>query len=114
MAKSLKQLYQLNMSANGASDAGANSSNPQKFKNSDQPSFAEGAKPGKSSNGQKGWIDKKGNFITKGDKPGEWHVQPNRNTRKPLWKNKAGNMEKPRFKSGQPYWNVGDDGLITH
>ena len=73
-----------------------------------KPPFSEDAQKGKKE-GKWGWLDDKGNFITKGDKPGEWHVQPNRRTRNPLWEGQA-----PRTTSRQPYWNVNDSGQITH
>ena len=115
-----KKLYQLNIVLSEATSAGASktielvqppdtevpSGNNWK---KEPPAFAKDAKWGKNSSGKKGWIDKKGNFITKGDKPGEWHVNPNPKTRNPLW-----NGQKPRYKSKQPYWNVKDNGAIHH
>lgn len=117
IANGLKQKGRVDTEGSG----NGGSSTPEKYKpptennkvnppkNSDKPNFAKDAKPGKNSNGQKGWVDKKGNFITKGDKPGEWHVNPNPKNKKPLWEGK-----KPRYKSKQPYWNVNDNGNITH
>ncbi len=55
-----------------------------------EPPFANDAKVGKYE-GKKGWYDNKGRFISKGDKPGEWHVYPNRKTKNPKW-----NGQKPR------------------
>ena len=73
-----------------------------------KPPFAKDAKKGKKE-GKWGWFDDKGNFITTGDKPGEWHVEPNRHTRDPSWEGQP-----PRKTSHQPYWNVNDAGHITH
>lgn len=73
----------------------------------DSPKFAKDATWTKR-NGKWGWLDKKGNFITKGDKSGEWHVHPNPNNKNPRW-----NGQKPRGNK-QPYWNVNNDGNITH
>jgi RHS repeat-associated protein len=88
---------------------GSSGSSQPKYRNSDKPPFADDAKAGKNNKGVKGWFDKKGNFVTKGDKPGEWHVNPNPKNRNPLWRG-----EKPKYKSKQPYWNVKDDGSIHH
>jgi RHS repeat-associated protein len=92
----------------GGGNSNSSSSNQPKYKNSDKPPFSEDATPGKIE-GVKGWKDKKGNFITKGDKPGEWHVKPNPSNRNPLWQG-----QKPRGNGNNRYWNVKDDGTIHH
>jgi RHS repeat-associated protein len=109
-AWALKKLYQLDASANDASSSASsgNTSSGSNWKK-EPPAFAKDAKWAKNSEGKWGWKDKKGNFVTKGDKPGEWHVNPNPNNRNPLW-----NGQKPRRTSKQPYWNVNNNGIITH
>jgi hypothetical protein len=100
-----------NKSTSGSSDEG--SLDTEGIKGNDwkknPPDFAKNAKWGKNDKGEWGWIDRKGNFITKGDKPGEWHVNPNPNTKNPLFDRK-----KPRRGSKQPYWNVDGNGNVTH
>jgi len=103
------RLLKLDLSVKTSGSAGTGSGRVAKKPSSSPPQFAKDAKWGKNSNGKWGWKDKKGNFITKGDKPGEWHVNPSPNTRKPLWQG-----EKPRGNSNNKYWNVKDDGTIHH
>jgi RHS repeat-associated protein len=112
----MKKLLRLNISSTASSDAGStpntgsgsSSSGRVARKKPSPPEFAKDAKQVKR-NGVRGWEDKKGNFITKGDKPGEWHVNPSRGNRKPLWKG-----QKPRGNGDNRYWNVKDDGTIHH
>lgn len=72
------------------------------------PNILKKGTPGKFK-GKDGWFDDKGNFISIGDKPGEFHVFPSPGNKNPLWDGSP-----PRGGSKQPYWNVDGDGNITH